>query len=197
MQTITNDGSPAQPPALHHPFLVGERLYLRGLERADITGNWLQWFNDKEVTRYMLHGTFPTSVESHTEFYEHTIHSSNDIVLAICDKSTSAHIGNVGLHRIDWICRLAEFGIVIGEKAFWGQGYGTEATRLIVAHGFRRLNLHKIFLGVHAEHRAAISAYARVGFRQEALLKEEIYRDGCYFDKILMGLLASDFMAEA
>ncbi len=182
--------------ALHHPFLVGDKVYLRGLERSDITGNWLQWFNDKEVTRYMVNGALPNSVESQTSFYEHVVNSSHDLVLAICDKATGAHIGNTGLHRIDWINRMAEFGIVIGEKAFWGQGYGGQATRLIVAHGFRRLNLHKIFLGVHSEHKAAIQAYTRAGFQQEACLKRELYRDGGYFDKLLMAIFAEDVLAE-
>lgn len=181
---------------MRHAFLVGEKIYLRGLEREDISGNWYQWFNDEEVTRYMVRGAFPTSVESHTEFYEHIVHSSTDLVLAICDKNTGAHIGNVGLHRIDWINRSAEFGIVIGEKAFWGRGYGTEATKLIISHGFRRLNLRKIFLGVCAEHVAAIKAYERSGFRQEAVLKSELYRDGRYLDKVLMSIFATDFYGE-
>ena len=32
-------------------------------------------------------------------------------------------IGNAGLHQIDQTNRCAEFGIVIGEKAFWGKGW--------------------------------------------------------------------------
>jgi ribosomal-protein-alanine N-acetyltransferase len=175
---------------LHHPFLVGDRVFLRGLERADITGPWLQWFNDAEVTRYMYRGAFPNSVEGHTDFYESVVKGSGDLVLAICDKTSQEHIGNVGLHRIDWISRIAEFGIVIGSKVHWGKGAGTEATRLIVGHGFSRLNLHKIFLGVHADHVSAIRAYERAGFHREALVKGEIYRDGRYFDKVLMAAFA-------
>jgi RimJ/RimL family protein N-acetyltransferase len=181
---------------LHHPFLIGEKVYLRGLEWEDIFGNWYQWFNDKDVTLYMIHGALPNTVESLTEFYEKMARSSTDMVLAICDKATGSHVGNIGLHQIDWINRVAELGIVIGEKAFWTKGYGTEATRLVVAHGFKRLNLHKIFLGVHSQHIAAIKAYQRVGFRQEALLKGEIYRDGMYFDKAIMSIAADDVLTE-
>lgn len=183
------------PDSLYHPFLVGRLVYLRGLERQDISGRWFQWFNDPDVTQYMVSGAFPNSAESLTEFYETVVKNKDDLVLAIIERTTGLHIGNTGLHRIDWINRVAEFGIVVGEKAAWGKGYGTEATRLIVRHGFRRLNLHKISLGVHADHASAIHVYERVGFRQEALMREEIYRDGRYYDKVLMGLLHDEFFA--
>ena len=177
-------------------LLMGERCYLRALREEDIRGNWLHWFNDPEVTRYMLRGAFPTTVESQTEFFRDVASGSvSDIVLAIVTRDGDRHVGNIGLHRIDWQNRYAEYGVVIGERDFWGQGIGTEATRLICGHGFDRLNLHRIWLGVFSEHQAAIRMYERVGFKVEGTLREEILRGGKYSDKVVMGLLAEEFRA--
>jgi ribosomal-protein-alanine N-acetyltransferase len=177
-------------------FLTGERCYLRPLREADLAGNWLHWFNDPEVTRHMLRGTFPATIESNAAFYNDVVvGSENNLVLAIVANDDDVHVGNVGLHRIDWQNRYAEFGIVIGERDFHGQGIGTEATRLICGHGFDRLNLHRIWLGVFAEHAAAIRMYERVGFKVEGTRREEILRDGRYQDKVVMGLLAEEFAA--
>jgi RimJ/RimL family protein N-acetyltransferase len=173
-------------------FLMGERCYLRPLREADIAGNWLHWFNDPEVTRYMLRGVFPATAESHAEFYRQVAGSESDLVLAIVAREGDVHVGNIGLHRIDWQNRYAEYGVVIGERDFWGQGIGTEATRLICRHGFDRLNLHRIWLGVFADHAVAIRMYERIGFRVEGTMREEILRDGRYLDKVIMGLLAGD-----
>ena len=173
-------------------FLMGERCYLRALRREDVEGNWLHWFNDPEVTRHLIRGGFPATVESQLDFYESVVRSSSDLVLAIADAETHAHVGNIGLHRIDWQNRSAEYGIVIGEREHWGRGIATEATRLICRHGFDRLGLHRIWLGVFADHAAAIKVYERVGFRVEATLREALLRDGRRHDQALMGLLEGE-----
>ena len=175
-------------------FLTGEVCYLRPLERADTEGNWRHWFSDPEVTRFMFRGVFPLSVETQTAFYEHLADDQqSDLVLAVVAREGDVHVGNVGLHRIDWVNRSAEFGIVVGERDHWGRGIGSEATRLIVEHGFASLNLNRIWLGVFAEHDAAIRIYERIGFRTEGRLREAILRDGRAHDQLIMGLLAEEF----
>jgi RimJ/RimL family protein N-acetyltransferase len=176
-------------------FIEGERCYLRTLERADVEGRWWQWFNDPEVSAYMFRGVFPSTRESTAAFYESIVTSETDVVLAIMARDGDVHVGNVGLHRIDWVNRVAEFGIVIGEKEHWGRGIGQEATELIVRHGFDRLNLNRIWLGVLAEHEGARKVYERVGFRVEGTLRAELLRDGRAHDKLVMGLLAEEFRA--
>ncbi len=52
-----------------------------------------------------------------------------------------AHIGSTGFHDVDWRCRHAEFGIMIGDKDFWSRGYGADAVKTLVGFGFGELNL--------------------------------------------------------
>jgi len=90
--------------------------------------------------------------------------------------------------------KMAEFGIFIGDKKYWGQGCGTEACRLIVDHGFRKLKLHRVYLRVLAYNIRGIKSYQKVGFKVEGRLKEHIYRDGFYHDEIVMGLLREEYL---
>ena len=76
---------------------------------------------------------------------------------------------------IEWMNRCARFGIFMGEKSFWNQGYGTEATRLMLKHAFETLNLNRIFLHVYETNPRAIRAYEKVGFVKEGLLRDAIY----------------------
>lgn len=178
-------------------FLRGQRCYLRPLERSDLEGRWRHWLNDPEVTRYMFRGSFPTSDEANESFYEQvTAPTDADLVLAIVTVDEEVHVGNVGLHRIDWINRSAEFGIIIGEPDQWGKGIGSEATSLIIGHGFNRLNLHRIWLGLFAQHEAAVKLYERIGFRVEGTLREAILREGNAQDQLIMGLLAHEYRAQ-
>ena len=86
-------------------------------------------------------------------------------MFAIADAESHRHIGNVKLGPIDWVHRRAMFGIMIGEKEFWGKGAGEEVTRLMVEYGFYRLNLRRIGLVVFEEHRSAVRCYEKIGFK--------------------------------
>lgn len=182
---------------LYHPFLIGDDIYLRGIELADIDGKWFSWFNDKDVTKYMFNGTFPNTREGLIDYYEKTcVNNHNDIVLAIIEKDSNEHVGNIGIHRINYLYRRAELGIVIGEKSIWGKGYGSAACSLITRHCFNRLNLHKIFLRVAAENKGGIRAFEKAGFAVEAVLKDEIISDGRFCDSVYMSMFARDIMKD-
>lgn len=174
-------------------FMTGEKLYLRGLKKEDLRGNMFNWGNDCEVTHYMFMGLVPNNIELMEEEHDKLIHSEKDIVFAIIDKKSDTHIGNVGLYTINWVTHSAEYRIIIGEKEFWNKGYGTEAANLILHYGFNKLNLNKVWLGVNADNKAAVKAYEKSGFIREGALREEIYRNGKYYDAIRMSVLRREF----
>jgi RimJ/RimL family protein N-acetyltransferase len=174
-------------------FGVGSLVVLRPLERTDLNERYRHWLNDPEITRYTETGTFPTTAEDLENYYRSVAGSRNDVMLAIVDRHSGRHIGNVKLGPIHWIHRTATLGILIGEKEFWGKGVGLEATRLMVDYGFQCLNLHRIDLGVFAEHKAAIRCYEKAGFKVEGRMREDLFRDGKYRDRLWMGLLRSEY----
>ena len=85
------------------------------------------------------------------------------------------------------------YHITIGEKDAWGHGYGTEATRLMLAHAFETLGLHRIALSVFEFNERAIRAYTTCGFVIEGRARESIWRDGRWWDEISMSVLASEW----
>jgi RimJ/RimL family protein N-acetyltransferase len=105
-------------------------------------------------------------------------------------------LGNVGLHDIDWKNSSATFGIFLGEKQFWGQGYGTEATRLMLRFAFHTLNLHRVELEVFEFNPRAIRAYEKAGFRLEGTRRESFFQDGRYWNAHRMGVLREELEAE-
>jgi RimJ/RimL family protein N-acetyltransferase len=113
----------------------------------------------------------------------------HEVRLGIVLEDSSELIGAVYLTQIDWVNRSAYFGLLIGEREHWGQGYGTEATRLAVEHAFFDLNLRRITLHVLEDHDRAIGVYERVGFEREGVLREAVYKDGKYRSLVVMGLV--------
>ena len=114
--------------------------------------------------------------------------------LAIVDRKTGAHIGNIKLGPIHPIHRYASLGILIGEKQFWGRNYGLEVVELMVDYGFKQLNLHKITLGVYDDHTASLRLFEKAGFSIEGRLREQLFRDGEYHDKVLMAMRRDEYL---
>jgi RimJ/RimL family protein N-acetyltransferase len=176
-----------------NPFLVGAAIYLRPLERED-AALLVPWINDPEVT-HTLEIHRPMNLRAEEEFVDRVGQSEHDLVLGISIRATDKLIGATGLHQIDFNNRHACFGISIGDKAEWGKGYGTEATRLMVRHAFDTLNLHRVWLRVFEYNERGIRTYERVGFKREGVLRQDRFRAGRYWDTIVMGLLRHEHEA--
>lgn len=103
-------------------------------------------------------------------------------------------IGGTGL----WLLRETQgdawLGIFIGEREYWGKGFGTDAMRLIVGYGFGELNLRRITLGLHAYNERALKSYQKVGFQLEGRIRGEGMRDGVRYDGLYMGILREEWL---
>ncbi len=178
---------------MHNPFLIGECIYLRTIEEADLNANYREWFNDEDICRYNSHHRFPNYDQNMKEYFENVITSKQNLVLAICDKKTDGHIGNVALENIDTMNQSAEFAIIIGNKDHWGKGVGKEAMKLIVEHGFKELNLHRIYCGTQDDNAGMKKLALAHGFTEEGRLRDAMYKGGGFKDIILFGLLRKDW----
>jgi RimJ/RimL family protein N-acetyltransferase len=103
-------------------------------------------------------------------------------------------IGEVTLW-FNWQNGDAWVGIVIGERDYWGQGYGTDAMRLIVQYGFLETNLRRVSLALHSYNARALKSYEKVGFQLEGTVRGETFREGRHTDTYVMGILREEWLA--
>jgi len=174
-------------------MIYGRNVRLRAIEREDIP-RFVKWFNDSEVRRYLT--TYePMSRAKEERWFEEYLTRRNDLILAIEVRQGDewVHIGNVGLHRIDWKNRVATLGVVIGEREYWGRGYGTEAVRAMLRYAFGELGLNRVELETYEFNPRAIRCYEKAGFVREGVRRRALYREGKFHDVILMGILRSEF----
>ncbi len=176
---------------MNAPFLDGERLYLRPLDEDDLD-RCLAWINDAEILNTLGRRT-PMSRTMEREWLVGQYKSDDTFALAIALKDDDRHIGNTGLHAIDYVNRTAEFGLLIGEKDAWGHGYGPEAGRAIIDFGFAELGLHRIFLRVFSFNERARRVYDKLGFIDEGALRESYFRNGRFHDTLVMSILQPEW----
>jgi RimJ/RimL family protein N-acetyltransferase len=173
--------------------LVGSQVYLRPLGLEDAV-TLTAWLNDPEVTRNLLVYR-PLTQMAEEAFLRKISESESDIVLGIMVREPEQFIGVTGLHHFDFRNCHASFGISIGDKTAWGKGYGTEATRLMVRYAFETLNLNRVWLHVHEYNERGFRVYQKVGFRTEGRLRQDVFRDGRYWDTLVMAVLREEWGA--
>ena len=147
----------------------------------------------------MTAGLFPQTKKTLREYYESASSDRKAAYFAIVDKKTEKHIGNSQIYKIDWRNRICEFGILIGDKDYWGKGICKEALRLLVKYAFTKLNLRKMCIGVVKENAGAVRCYTGVGFRQEGELKEMWYdiKSQKYVSTLWLGITREEYEKEA
>lgn len=172
-------------------MIKGAKTCLRALERDDLP-HFVRWINDPETRRFMMM-RFPLSMTEEENWWESFSTRQNDYIFAI-EAGDGTYIGNIGLHGIERENRRALLGIIIGEKAYWGQGYGTDAIQAMLGWAFGYLNLNRVSLTVYAYNERAIRCYLKCGFRHEGAMRQARYVDGQYYDELMMGILRQEWM---
>lgn len=149
-------------------LIWGEKTGLRRFEERMTEAEMhklYDWSMDDEVLRWS--GGSPTEL-SEVEFREH-LHAerlygpTNRRAFLIFAREPLALIGRLGIFGIDWDKGQGELGIVIGEKDYWGRGFGRDAVRTVIQHLFTTSSLQRIFLYTFANNLRAQKSFAAAG----------------------------------
>jgi len=120
----------------------------------------------------------------------------NDYAFVIRTLTDNHTIGAIGLDGVRWSNGDAFVGIGIGERGYWGKGYGTDAMRVILRFAFMELNLHRVSLDVFEYNPRAIRSYEKAGFKHEGRVRQALHRDGRRWDVLFMGILREEWTTQ-
>lgn len=175
-------------------MIVGKNLRLRALEKEDLP-KFVEWLNDPEVIENLF-VDHPFSLAAEEQWFEGVMKSpmfERPLCIEVREGEHWKMIGNLSIMDINWQHRNGELGIVIGDKAEWGKGHGTEVISLYINHLFNELNLHRVWLRVYDANLAGIRCYEKVVFQHEGTLREAIYKHGQYIDMHVMSILSTEW----
>jgi RimJ/RimL family protein N-acetyltransferase len=86
-------------------------------------------------------------------------------------------------------------GIGVGDREFWGKGYGTDAMKVILSYAFLEFNLRRVSLNTFEYNPRAIRSYEKAGFVHEGRARQFLNREGQRWDLIYMGILRQEWLA--
>lgn len=148
------------------PVLSGEKVNLRPLREHDLTRR-AEWLNDEETVR-LFTGFLPARTYDRTDAgrWRATLEADMAALVWAIETKSGRHIGDVDLHNIDRRAGVAKLTILLGDKAYWCKGCGSDAIKALLHHAFGELDLNSVALRVYDFNKRAIRCYEKCGFEQ-------------------------------
>ena len=174
--------------------LEGERVTLTPLRYENIYKHF-EWNNDPELNR--LDSELPYRRESFADFkarfeqmVDHPgphsldleIHAENDELIGL------AYAVDISPHN-----RHCTVGVTIGDRNYWGDGYGRESLELLLEHCFDTLDMHRVHTETFEYNEAWQNLVRDAGFKQEGVERDYLYRDDEYWDKEVYSMLEDEY----
>lgn len=172
-------------------MLKGDTTLLRPMTRDDIARQH-DFNQDPEL--YVLDGSEPRPAprERAESFYENR--AKEDAGFAPFAIEADGHyIGSCELMGLKDRHGNFSLGIQIGDRAYWGRGYGREVIRLLLAYGFEGCGARRIALTTHAKNERAIRCYQACGFVEEGRPRKVVWINGEYTDLVTMSILREEW----
>ncbi len=156
---------------------------------------YLAWLRDFDIVIpiYRLEYLMPLQFAEIEQYARTMMSSKNDCFFAIHHKDSNEFIGTLRIGHINWRSGVADIGIIIGEKKYWGKGLAAEAVTTACEYAFTTLSLFKLTGGTPGSNTAMCKCFSKAGFVQEGRLRKQLLINGDHIDHVLFGLLKEDF----
>jgi len=150
----------------------------------------IKWVNDPNNNRY-LHYDLPLEYEKTCRWFE-TVKTRTDRYDGVIEYNGKP-VGLVGLLGIDQKNRKAEEYVLIGETTARGKGISIKAGYLSAVLGFQNYGLEKIYAYIEVGNEPSLRRFLRLGYHVEGYLRHDLYFNGRFVDRYLVGMCHREF----
>jgi RimJ/RimL family protein N-acetyltransferase len=177
-------------------YLSGERVALRARSADDVPILQAQLYEDV-VTRSLADTRPWRPIPGDPSLSPYAVTEVSDDVafFSVVTTDEGELAGEALLWGIDLHNRLAHAGLAL-LPGFRGRGWSVDVLRLLCRYGFAVRGLNRLQLETSAENEAMLRAAARVGFREEGILRQAAWAVGSFVDVVVLGLLSADWREE-
>jgi len=160
--------------------LVCEKITLQHVREDDISNKYIDWLNNPDVVKFSNQRFLTHSLESSLQ-YLHSFSDSENMYLSIKNNENQRLIGSITAY-INLKHRTADMGLMIGDCATWGKGFGLEAWSNLMEYLFNTEKLRKITGGAMRNNQAMIKIFEKSGMHLEATIFKQELLDGVPVD---------------
>jgi len=174
---------------MYGPVIQGKLVRLRP-PRPDDAAVMITWFEDMEVTRYLLL-RHPPGIDAEKEWLDRMARDPDQVVWVVEHRGKT--VGTTAIHAIDWKNGSGTTGTIIGDKAVWGKGLGRELMQLRAGYAFMQLPLRKLKSAYIDGNEASARAQAAAGYREAGRFEKDMFVDGEWRDHVMTEVLREEW----
>jgi Acetyltransferases, including N-acetylases of ribosomal proteins len=174
--------------------LNGQRLYLRPYKTSDA-----QALSDMTARDEIYRTTYNIQREFDVEharwwikFNANCRRTGTSYEFGIFEKDTGRLVGNIGIVNINSRCRHATLAYYV-HPDFWNKGIATEAGGIILDYAFGSLEMNRVGAVCMVDNTASRRVLCKLGFTFEGIARQEIMKDGVFYDVAHYGLLNEEY----
>lgn len=157
----------------------------------DIPTSAREWRNHPEIRRWCRQYTL-LSHDEHMRWLDRIAKDPTVKMFGVRDGD--AELGVCGLTSIDRQNQSAEFSLYIHPGA-QKKGYGGQALRLLLRHGFLDMNLNRIW-GESFDENPAKAMFLKLGMKSEGTLRETYFKEGRFINSEIFSILRNDYVGK-
>ena len=168
-----------------------KKISLHPIEIEDIE-TIRQWRNDQKIQRFLREYRLFSKKQKET-WYSNMLKDNKFEMFTIKNNKTHEIIGACGLTYIDWLNRHADVHVYIGKDNIWvDEEYCPDALKTVVDHGFKTLNLNKLWAEIYEIDIKKINLFKNHGFVVDACLRQHYFHAGKYHNSFILSLLRNE-----
>lgn len=168
-----------------------ERLLVVPFRETHLTERYVGWLNDPEVVRYSDQRFRSHTLDSCREYWQSFQGTPNYFWAVVAKDVKLGHIGTM-TGFVDPPHRVVDVGILIGERAVWGRGYGSEAWTAVCHFLLYGVGMRKVSAGTLSVNDRMISIMRRAGMVEDGRRVRHCLFDGQEVDLVYAGLFRGE-----
>lgn len=173
----------------------GERVTLRAIEPEDLP-LLARWSNDPDIQSMLGGWHWPSSLLTMRDWLERIRSDTLNQRFAI--DTDEGLVGTANLVEINWKDRNATHGMLIGDTANRGRGYGFDTVRAVMRYAFEELGLERLDTTIIEYNEPSLRLYVgKCGWKEEGRQRRWYFRRGRHWDRLLVGITREDYAAWA
>lgn len=162
------------------------KVSLRPLSILDINERYANWFKDPNLMKFYRGTNRLVEIHDLIDELMKFEEQKDTFVYGIFHNEENVCIGTIKIGPVDFINRISDLVVLIGDKNFHGQGLAVEAIRIGNDLAFRNHGIRKLYGGMFSDNLSSINAYLKAGWVQEGILRGHYLVDGVPMDRVLV-----------
>lgn len=175
-------------------MISGQFVELRAIDEGHL---WtlLRWRNNPNLRKYYREYRELSGSQQY-EWFQQMLKDPYTLMFSIFETGRAGDdllIGVCGLTYINWVFRTAEISLYIGkDDLYLDNQYAPDAWRTLMRYGFGELGMNKLWVEAYEFDEKRIALCHKFKFHQDGRLRQNVYKEGAYWDSLIFSLLRSE-----